>query len=150
MLCFLPSYSVSGDKGTVIEEKARLTMQLGPQGQAWGPAVPRTAWPLVWLAWMLQQAGGKIQKADRHKKDSQRTVPNAACCLCPGWSNGCLMFSKTDRALGIWSHILDPSLSSSVKLSKPFLDVRRTIWRFQYSPKQFYFVKRRTGAPGRL
>lgn len=34
----------------------------------------------------------------------------------------------------------------SVKLSKLFIDVRRTIWRFQYSPPKFYFVKRRKGA----
>lgn len=71
-------------------------------------------------------------------------LPNAVCRL-PSMEQCRLVFSKTDKMLGIWSHILlDSSLSSSVKLYKPFLEVERTIWRFEVS--QLYLVKRRKRA----
>lgn len=70
------------------------------------------------------------------------------CLLSPlEGSVGCLVIPyPTERAPGIWSLILDFNLCSTVKPSKPFLEVKRTIWRSEYSPKQFYFVKRRKRA----
>lgn len=102
--------------------------------------------------WCGQQVCGKAQRAGQHRKGAWTTVSNT-CLLSflytKQWQSSVF---KTHNQ-GTWNLVPFSSGFQPVLLSQAVQTVswiKRTIWRFDYSPQKFYFAKRRKRVPGRL
>ena len=102
------------------QEKAKLYSQ--NVGRLLLP--PRLGHPGHWSGWLDPPAGMRENPKGRLAPEGLWENGSKCCPLSPVWSSDCLMLSKTtERALRLWSPILLNSSLSSVKLSKPFLEI---------------------------
>lgn len=112
---------VSGCKGESGGRRLRLCSRI--VGRLLPP--PGLGHPGHWSGWSDPLAGvrenskGRLALERLWEKCSKHRPLSLPCM-----SNGCLISSKTDRALGLWSHTLPDSSLSLVKLSKAFLEIK--------------------------